>query len=72
MAEALGAGWAHVQHGMDRLIGWGFERMRQAGTATPQKQNRSRAARVGRGILRFVGRAGDAYYRTYDALKQKK
>ncbi len=26
LAETIGKGFAHIQHGIDRLIGWGFKK----------------------------------------------
>jgi hypothetical protein len=69
--EVLGKGWAHVQHGMDKAIGWGIKRMREAGEAEA-KPAEGKVGKVGRGVLKFFGQLGDAYYETYEDLKRKK
>ncbi len=69
-AETIGKGYAHVQHGLDRVIGWGFEKMRDADKPTPEPSGKIAAA--GKKALSFFGTAGDAYYKTYDKLKNKK
>ena len=74
LAELLGTGYAHVQHWMDLGIEWGLKRMEDASKAAPQKPAREqgKAERFGRGILGFFGKAGSAYYATYEKLKKER
>ena len=71
----IGKGLAHVQHGMDRLTEWGFRKMREASSVSQKvKHADSKTARVaaaGRALLGFLGRAGEAYYKTYEMLKSR-
>lgn len=76
LARAVGSTLAHVQHGLDRVIAWGFDRMQKAAEARkePAKERTSavgKLQRAGKTFLRFVGQAGKSYYRAYDDLKQK-
>lgn len=70
MPELIGKGFAHVQHGLDKVIAWGFSQMRSTGEQKP-KANAGRASRFVRGALKTFGKMGDAYYRKYDDLKKK-
>lgn len=68
----LGAGYAHVQHLMDKAIAWGFRKMEEAkADEKPAAKPMHKAEKIGRGILSFFGAAGDAYYKTYEDLKTK-
>ncbi len=71
LAETLGKGYAYIQHGIDRAIGWGFERMRDAGEIEVQKSD-GKIVNASKKALSFLGAAGDAYYKTYDKLKRGK
>lgn len=70
LAETLGKSYAYVQHGIDRIIGWGFERMRDADQ--PTKEPSGKIVGTGKKMISFIGRAGDAYYKKYDELKNGK
>lgn len=71
IARVIGKGYAHVQHGMDRVAEWGFARLKEQGNVQPSKAKTvtEKATSVGRGVLGFLGTLGDAYYRTYEELK---
>lgn len=76
IADFLGSGYAHLQHGIDRLIGWGFSKMKESGTEEEKVHSfespyLNAAARAGKGALRFVGNMGEAYFHTYEELKKK-
>ena len=70
MAETIGKGYAYIQHGIDRVIGWGFKKMRDV--ESPEEKPSGKIVHAGKKIVSFVGKAGDAYYETYDKLKNKK
>ena len=70
LAETIGKGFAHIQHGIDRLIGWGFEKMRDVDHAEAKPSGE--IMRTGRKIVAFLGKTGDAYYKAYDKLKGRK
>jgi hypothetical protein len=72
LADTLGAGYAHVQHLMDRAIEWGFRKMRESEAGKgkgPPKTAAGKAERMGRSVLSFFGKAGSAYFETYERLK---
>ena len=79
VARVLGKGWAHVQHGMDRVIQWGMHRIKVASAPdavvevpTPKK---TAIRRIGSGVrtgLRFLGTLGETYFDEYEKLKRKK
>lgn len=74
VARLIGNSYAHVQHGVDVAIEWGFTKMKeQEKTATKSvaKTPAGKVEKVGRGILGVIGAAGDAYFRTYSELKRK-
>ena len=73
VARVIGKGYAHVQHGIDRVVEWGFMRMKEQGDTQPKeaKTVTEKAASVGRGVLGFLGTLGDTYYRTYEDLKKR-
>jgi len=74
-AKLLGASYAHFQHGVDQLIEWGFKKLKQSSIKKdnePAPQTRTgKALRAGKSIMGFIGDTGDAYYKTYEKLKQK-
>ena len=78
MAETLGKGYAHVQHLIDKAIGWGFKEMRKAAATKPTKAEKKsgstagKISRAARSTFKFFGEAGDAYFQTYEDLKRKK
>lgn len=74
LADGLGSAFAYLQHGMDRVIGWGFARMRDVKIDQQQREKRGvlgRLLRMGKGSVKFLGDAGDAYYRKYEDLKRR-
>lgn len=73
LAGMLGAGYAHIQHVMDKAIAWGFDRMEETKAAKPIKDDTplGKAEKLGRGVLSFFGAAGKAYFKTYEDLKKK-
>ncbi len=73
IARLIGNSYAQVQHGIDRAIEWGFSKMEEQAKAAPKKKKKvSGVERAGRGVLGFLGAAGEAYFRTYSNLKKKK
>lgn len=76
VARLLGKAYAHVQHGIDRGIEWGFQRMEEQAKAVPKRKKKAKGV-VGnvtafaRGFFGVLGEAGSAYYRTYEDLKKK-
>ncbi len=73
IAELIGFAYAHLQHGIDRAVDWGFRRMREAGEQEPKArktQAASKAARAAKSAIRFLGQTGEAYFRTYEELKR--
>jgi hypothetical protein len=68
-----------VQHGMDKVIEWGFGQMQKAAdekkaTAKEAQAEHERVAQVKRAAkktLHFLGETGKAYYDTYRDLKKK-
>ena len=77
LGKVVGSGLAYVSHGIDRLTEWGFHKMKQAGETNqtkkiePKNKYARGAMKAGQTILGAVGTAGDAYYRTYESLKNK-
>lgn len=75
LARSVGQILAFGSHTVDRVIGWGFKSMRKASEskapATPPKSVLGKAAQAGKGLLSFLGTAGEAYYERYDELKKK-
>lgn len=76
VARLLGNAYAHVQHGMDRAIEWGFAKMEEQAKVAPKKRKKptgvvGNVAGFARGFFGVVGEAGSAYYRTYEELKKK-
>ncbi len=75
----IGSGFAHLQHAIDGMADAGFRALKKAGTQTkdspvkPEGTAWLRTAKnAGRGTLRFLGVAGESYYRKYEELKHKK
>lgn len=75
LARLLASSAAHLQHGMDQVIAWGFRSMKHAGEQkSPSKEPPTVLARgktIGRGLLSFLGTVGEEYYKTYEELKQR-
>ncbi len=79
IARVLGKSYAYLQDGMDRVIAYGFERMRDANGQQAKTVQRKKPTtvlgRIGEGarsLVGFFGTAGDSYYRTYDDLKRRR
>ena len=73
-ARVLGLGLAHLQHATDKALSWGFRQLRSAGKKAEKKEMNKylRAAkRLGKGVLSFLGSAGETYYEKYEDLKRK-
>jgi hypothetical protein len=73
LARLLGNSYAHVQHGIDKAIEWGFATMEKQASAAPKKKPTGVAGNVlgfGKGFLSVIGEAGSAYFRTYEELKK--
>jgi hypothetical protein len=76
LARLIGNSYAHVQHGIDRAIEWGFATMEEQAKTAPKKKKKpegvaGNAAAFARGFFSVVGEAGTAYFRTYENLKKK-
>ncbi len=76
LAEVLGKGYAHLQHGIDRVIAWGFSKMNDLEGEEPTEKeimnpHLRTAANIGRKAVSFVCKAGNAYFKTYEDLKRK-
>ncbi len=71
MAALIGRSFALVQHGMDKVIAWGFAKMQDVPKEDRTLENPTlrKAAKAGRGVLRFFGGMGKAYYEHYEKLK---
>jgi hypothetical protein len=79
IARVLGKSYAYLQDGMDRVIAYGFERMRDANEQQPKKTKPQKPTTIlghvgqaARSMVGFFGTAGDSYYRTYDDLKRRR
>lgn len=76
IAGKVGSTLAHVQHLLDRFYAWGFKRLEEVGKepkvidTTPESGIVGNAKRLGRKAAGFVGKAGDAYFSTYEKLKR--
>lgn len=77
LASLVGKSAAIVQHGLDKVIEWGFAKIKETSDTSEKRISKiknkhlSRAAKIGRVSLRFLGEAGQAFYRTYDELKRE-
>ncbi|TSC57643.1 MAG: hypothetical protein Greene041662_911 [Candidatus Peregrinibacteria bacterium Greene0416_62] len=78
-AGMIGSGFAHLQHAIDEIADAGFRTLKKVGTEpkefpkTPKGGSwMQKAKAMGKGTLRFLGEAGESYYRKYDELKVKK
>jgi hypothetical protein len=77
LARLLGNAYAHVQHGIDRGIEWGFAKMEEQAKDVSKKRSEAKGvvanvAGFARGFFGVLGEAGSAYYRTYEELKKKR
>ncbi len=66
-ARATGYALAGVQHGLDTATEWALGKVRQSSAAPAGSK-----AKGGNPFLRFVGEAGEAYYKTYTSLKKNR
>lgn len=74
LARLLGNAYAHVQHGIDRGIEWGFATMEKQAKASPKKKPTGVAGNAlgfAKGFFSVIGEAGTAYFKTYEELKKK-
>lgn len=74
LAAFLGTSYAHVQHGIDLVIGWGFRKMKEQGIDSGHNKAKKPVSKVEstvRSALHFLGSAGDAYMKKYEELKKK-
>jgi hypothetical protein len=78
-AENLGHLFAHVQDGVDFFVEMGFKGLKALGkdTKEPVKEDDSHPAlqtakKAGKGAVRFLGEAGDAFYTKYQQLKSER
>ncbi len=73
MAALLGRSFALLQHGMDKVIEWGFSKMQNVPKEDQAFENPTlrKAAKAVRGVLRFFGGMGKAYYAYYEELKAR-
>ncbi len=76
VARLLGNSYAHVQHGIDVLIEWGFKTMEEQAKTAPKngKKQTGVAGNIGafaKGFFGALGEGGQAYFRTYEELKKK-
>lgn len=77
VAVLLGRAYAYLQHGMDRVIEWGFWKMKQSSASETKNESKKgsvylrRAKKVLRTIFGFAGTAGESYSATYEKLKSK-
>lgn len=77
VARLIGNSYAHVQHGIDRAIEWGFTKMEEQAKTPVKKKKKPKGvggnvAAFGRGFFSVLGEAGGAYFRTYNELKKKR
>jgi hypothetical protein len=76
VARLAGNTYAHVQHGIDKAIEWGFRTIERQAKSTPKKASKKptgvagNAAAFARGFFGMIGEAGSAYFRTYEELKK--
>lgn len=74
-AVFLGSSFALLQHGMDKAIEWGLTKMREipkeSKEQTFENPTLRKVAKAGRGVLRFFGGMGKAYYERYEELKKE-
>lgn len=74
----IGHGYAHVQHGMDLVIEWGFkkiketEKQQKADTIEQKPTYTGRVKTAARGVFGFIGTAGQSYFAKYEELKRSR
>ncbi len=74
VAKVLGNGYAYIQHGTDKVIEWGFAKMKESEhRKKDSKEFKNKYARVAataaKGTLGFLGVLGQSYYDKYRELK---
>lgn len=71
-ARVVGNSFAHLQHSVDKVTEWGFKKMKEAAkTKKSAPKDENVAMKGARGVVGFLGEAGDAFYRKYEDLKRK-
>jgi hypothetical protein len=74
-AKTLGTGLANVQHGMDKLVIFGFKSLKKAGKSPEIGLTKNKYLRqmktAGRATLSFFGTLGDSFYNEYEELKKQ-
>ena len=75
-AKTPGSGLANVQHGMDKLVVFGFKTLKQAGKSPKKDKTKNKyikhVKKAGRSTLSFFGTLGDSFYDEYEELKKTK
>jgi len=76
VARTVGGGFARIQHGLDKLFEFGFEKMQKTGNTTkPPKKNENKymagAKRAGKETVSFLGALGEGFYKRYEQLKRE-
>jgi hypothetical protein len=72
-AKILGSSYAYLQHGIDKVIEWGFDKLQEANkqqSTFKDVKEGHRAIRALRNTVGFIGEAGSVYYKTYEKLKR--
>tara|TARA_Y100000310_G_scaffold319297_1_gene374422 strand:- start:299 stop:562 length:264 start_codon:yes stop_codon:yes gene_type:complete len=75
-SKDVGHGLAHLQDGIDKTLGWTFEKIRSVGDSKmPRKKKNDNkyvydAKKTGKKMLSFLGGVGDAFYDKYGELKK--
>ena len=74
-ARTLGSGLAQVQHGMDKVVVFGFKTLKNAGKSPKKDKTRNKylknVKKAGRSTLSFFGTLGDSFYNEYEDLKKQ-
>lgn len=76
-AKTLGSAFAHVQHGLDKGVEWGFSQLNNASEPpkvinVEEKKYVRTAKNIVRGTASFFGHLGKKYYEEYEDLKRGK
>jgi len=76
IASNIGCGLAHIQHTIDRSVGWAFHSMRSAGESKLKKKRNENKyifgiKKGGKKTLVFLGTLVDSFYEKYDDLKTR-
>jgi hypothetical protein len=70
-ARKVGVVFAVIQGFVDELFGFFFRKLKQTGAAKP-KDPKNELEKFLRGVSRFFGELGDAFYTTYEKIKKDK